>query len=441
MEQGQRTCSARKMNQDCRENVIQVFQSIQDGDIVRGIRSASQRLVFVAPGVSPAVSAALVACLDEGKVDQIMIVLDADEDACRLGYCDALSLQSLSAAATKHRIFIRSHPGLRLGLLLADEDVLIWTPTPLMFEAPRGATETNGIRLTPHTLSALPAALGVALDEPWEDAEIGTSELQLATIAITCAAIKAAPPAPFDVTRIARVFSTKFQFVETVLRGAELTKREIRLDSLIVNSDVPEELQSLLQTTVQPFITDADKLVKVPILFDGEPAYTRAGEAMTRATTQAEIHSYWSDLTAKYVINLPGFGKIIRQTDKPGFEAGKAAFEIVLKAWVDGFRLLVKADHSARVGRMVNLIEQRMTRAPENQRLERPAIERLVREGLDNLRVIEPSVKVVFKNITVESARDKEFVDVLRKAVPEREFKDWFHIFDAAPMVQLEPTP
>jgi len=370
-----------------------------------------------------------------------MIVLDADEDACRLGYCDAPSLESLSAAATKRGIPIRSQPGLRLGLLMSDAEVLIWTPTPLMFEASRGATETNGLRLTPHTLKALPAALGVDPQTPRTHAEIGTLELDHTTIATTSAAIKAAPPAPFDVTRIARVFSTKFQFIETVLRGAELTKREMRLDSLIVNSDAPEELQPLLHTTVQPFNTDADKAVKVPILIDGEQAYNKAGVAMTKPTTQAEIRCYWSQLTDKYIINLPGFGRIIRQADKPEFEAGKAAFEIVLKAWVDGFQELVKGDHDARVARVVNLIEQRMTRASEHQRLERPAIVSLVRKGLDNLRVIEPSVKVVFKNITVESARDKEFLDVLRKAVPEKELKDWFHIFNAAPMVQLELTP
>jgi len=49
-------------------------------------------------------------------------------------------------------------------------------------------------------------------------------------------------------------------------------------------------------------------------------------------------------------------------------------------------------------------------------------------------------VRVVYKNITVESTRDKEFLEVLRKAVHEQELEGWFHIFDAAPMVQTNPN-
>ena len=176
-------------------------------------------------------------------------------------------------------------------------------------------------------------------------------------------AIKAAPPAPFNLSRLTRVFSSKYQFIETVLRGAELTRREMRLESLIVNSDAPQELQPLLHTTVQPFNTDADKAVDVPVLVNGEQAFNRAGKALTVPTTQSEIRNYWSKLTDRDIVNLPGFGKIIRHSDKVKFEEGKAAFEIVLKDWVKGFQELVKGDHDQRVQRVVTLIGQRMQRA------------------------------------------------------------------------------
>lgn len=420
---------------------MQVFQSIRDEEVVRCIEAATSRVVYVAPGVSTPIATALVACLTGGKVRQIAIVLDADEDACRLGYCDVAALEVLSAAAKRRGVAIRTEAGLRLGLLMSDADVLIWTPTPLMFEAPRGAAETNGLHLTAQTLVELPLALGVDPESAPDDAEIGVAILAPEEIARVSAAIKAAPPAPFDVTRLARVFSTKFQFIETELRGAALTKREMRLDSLIANADAPEGLQGLLQTTVQPFNTEADKAVDVPVMVAGEQAFNRAGQPLTKPATQAEIHGYWAELTGKYVINLPGFGKIIRQTDKASFEAGRADFETVLKAWVVGFQELVKGDHDTRVNRVVDLIEQRMTRATAQQRMKRADIAALVRKGLDNLRVIAPSVKVVFKNITVESTRDKEFLDVLRKAVPEKDLKDWFHFFSAAPMVQPAGNP
>ena len=76
-----------------------VFQSIQDEDLVRNIKSAARRVVFFAPGVSEVVSKALITCMQDDRVGQIMVVLDGDEESCRLGYCDASSLDQLFAVA------------------------------------------------------------------------------------------------------------------------------------------------------------------------------------------------------------------------------------------------------------------------------------------------------------------------------------------------------
>ena len=140
---------------------MQVFRSIQDDDLVRGIGSATRRVVFLAPGVSAAVGKALESCLARHPVPQIMIVLDADEETCRLGYCDAPSVEMLSMAATKRGVPVRQQRGIRIGLLMADDEILVWTPTPQTFEAPRGVDEPNGLLFTQETLKRLPEALGV----------------------------------------------------------------------------------------------------------------------------------------------------------------------------------------------------------------------------------------------------------------------------------------
>jgi hypothetical protein len=295
---------------------MRVFRSIRDDDVVRSIAGATRRLVFVAPGVSAAVAKALETCLTARNIPQIVIILDADEESCRLGYCDAPSLQSLSAAATKRGFPVRRQRGIRIGLLMADDEVLVWAPAPLMFEAPRSDDEPNGLLFTQETLQRLPEALGVDPEHPAAKVRDRCRAPAHEEVAKVVAAIKAAPPAPFDLSRLSRVFSSKFQFIETVLRGAELTKREMRLDSLIVNSDAPEELQPLLHTTVQPFNTDADKAVDVPVLVNGEQAFNKAGEKpLTVPTTQTEIRNYWNKLTRRYavqyIINLPGFGRAL----------------------------------------------------------------------------------------------------------------------------------
>lgn len=418
---------------------MHVFQSIQDADVIRCIAGATKRVVYVAPGLSSDVGAALQRRMKQGDLHQIVIILDADEETCRLGYCDAAALENLSMAAAALNISIRRQPGLRLGLLVADDQVLAWAPAPLMFEAERTRQEPNGLVISSENLSALLGSPGIEPDGSMARIETGTQLLTTEEVAHVVKAIKEAPPAPFNLSRLSRVFSAKFQFIETVLRGAELTRREMRLDSLIINADAPDALRPLLQTTIQPFTTDADKTIEVPVLVNCEQAYRKNGEPITKPTSQTEVHGYWTELMDRYVVNLPGYGKIIRQTDKVNFEAGKKAFVEVLTAWVTGFRELVKVDHEKRVSRIVALIEQRMQSASQSARRDSKTIEELVRKGLDNLRVIAPEAKVVYKNITVESTKDEEFLNTLRKVVPAKELDGWFHIFDAAPMVQVSP--
>ena len=186
-----------------------VFTSIQDDDLVRSIAKAATRLVYVAPGVSQVVADAIKKQLQGKHLKQIAIVIDGDEECCRLGYCDAVALQSLNTAAQGQNIALRRHAGLRLGLLMADDEVLIWTPTPLMFEAPRSEAEPNGLMLTPQTLQELPRALGVDPKTTPEQVEVGTVLVVKEELAKVVEAIKAAPPAPFDLSRLSRVFSAK----------------------------------------------------------------------------------------------------------------------------------------------------------------------------------------------------------------------------------------
>ena len=104
-----------------------VLKSVQDKDVVERTRVAKVRIVYVAPGVSKDVAQALAICTEGKSASQIAIVLDGDEETCRLGCCDAPSLEKLSAAAINGGQ-IRRHAGIRLGLLLSDQVVMIWAP-------------------------------------------------------------------------------------------------------------------------------------------------------------------------------------------------------------------------------------------------------------------------------------------------------------------------
>lgn len=412
---------------------MSTFQSITGEYLAARVRQARERICLVAPGVHDEVSQALIEKMSTGAISSLALVLDGDEECCRLGYCDASALSALSESAARWGVQLRRQPGLRVGLLIVDSELVIWSPTPLMFEAPAADGEPNGV-----VVSSDPVLeLSQAVVPHGGSAEIGTATMAKSDVETVVKAIKAAPPAPFDLTRLSRVFSSKFQFIEATLRGAELIKREIQIDSLVLNSDAPKELRPLLQTKIQPFYGESERAVDVPILVNFEVAYRKDGQVMTRQTTQADIRKYWDDLLDSFIITLPGFGKIIRYSDKNRFENARVAFEQVLKAWVEGFRASVKADHEGRVKKLADLIQVRMEKSEGKDRLDRRAIEDLVRKGLEKLRVIEPEVKVVYKNISVESARDSEFLAVLGNALPEKDLEGWFKVYNAAPMLDL----
>jgi hypothetical protein len=84
---------------------------------------------------------------------------------------------------------IRHHSGIRLGLLMADDDVLFWAPTPLMFEAARAGQESNGPVLTARSVADIAQAVGVGPEGSPEEVQIGTLPLEQSQVVAVAAAI------------------------------------------------------------------------------------------------------------------------------------------------------------------------------------------------------------------------------------------------------------
>jgi hypothetical protein len=258
---------------------------------------------------------------------------------------------------------LRSHPGLRIGLLLADDEVLIWSPTPKAVEDQRHTEQPNGIDLgaavevmgSPTSPGKAPISIAGAGDRagsladvirnavgsddsdvPLANAEIGCETFTPDQVAKTVAALKENPPAPFDLSVKTRVFSTKFQFGAAALRGAAWTTREVTMSSLLLNPDVSEDLQELFETRVRPFSAQANVSVEVPTLVQSQVAYSRDGKPILSPMTQADIEKAWKEILKRYLRRLEGFGWLIYRSEKQAFEATVAAYETVLKEGLQG---------------------------------------------------------------------------------------------------------
>jgi len=90
---------------------MSTFQEVNDASLIKLIGEAQQRVVFVAPGVHQTVAEALGQRLAEVDQLQVTVVIDPDEDVCRIGYGDAKGLELLSSYADRQSFALMAQPG------------------------------------------------------------------------------------------------------------------------------------------------------------------------------------------------------------------------------------------------------------------------------------------------------------------------------------------
>lgn len=186
---------------------MSTFQEVNDASLIKLIGEAQRRVVFVAPGVHQAVAEALGQRLAEIDRLQVTVVIDPDEDVCRIGYGDAKGLELLSSYADRQSFVLMAQPGLRVGVLLVDDVTLVWSPTPRSVEAaPVGnaASPTerspNGLLLGANPGEQLAHAVSAAgTDTLPFDAEVGVEVVTKERVQKTLDGLAKNPPMSISV--------------------------------------------------------------------------------------------------------------------------------------------------------------------------------------------------------------------------------------------------
>src|SRR5207249_11087503 len=115
-------------------NAERTFTNVDDAVLVSLTSNASQRVMFVAPGLRAPVAEALANAMKRLR-GKVTVVLDVDAEVCRLGYGDEKGLQRIKSAAERAGTRLHHQPGVRIGLLIADNDTIVYSPVPLLIEA------------------------------------------------------------------------------------------------------------------------------------------------------------------------------------------------------------------------------------------------------------------------------------------------------------------
>lgn len=238
------------------------FESLTSEKMAALVGKAQRAVCYAGPGLQEAVADALITKAKDIGTELITVCVDFDERVFRMGFGEVSAVENLRAAG----ISVTSRSGLRMGLLVVDDQGYAFAPTALLLEGEKQDSDgMNAIRMHPaqakEAMARLsPAAKAVAMvlaKTAEERTELAAIAVEVVTVPVTDAglevvkrAIVEAPLIKFDVARQVRVYNTYLQYVEVNLKNASIDKRRVTIPaSILALGSGDDELQGRLKST------------------------------------------------------------------------------------------------------------------------------------------------------------------------------------------------
>lgn len=391
-----------------------------DAQVIEFVRSARERLIFVAPAVNQPVAVAIceqAASLGEASTS---VILDTDPEVYRLGYGEPDALQLLEAAAHSSQLILRRQPGLRLCIVIADHRTLIFAPTPQLIEAgPNTGGGANAIYL-----GSPPAALERDLSTDEGRPRIGAEPLTAEDSDRVRRDLQQNPPQQFDIARRMRVFNSYYEFAELELTGVQIDRKQVR---------IPEHLMGVADERTGARLRSHFQLVPEDSKLSG--AHLRKDRDLIADTF---LHS------------VPKFGNLVRRADKPKLEAAVAK----LRQRVDEFKEKLEEQLEASIERsrteLLKALLPAVARKPpkelrfsDGQKPDKETCRRFVERDLGRAfgtatqLISGMDVTLRFKGLTYETLKDEEFLTAVEKAQPPLDVTRLHEEYEAA---KAKPT-
>lgn len=361
---------------------------LDERHIIAYLMRAREKIRFVGPGMLIGPAQVVANLWPKLGPRAIEIVLDADSDPCRLGYCDGEALRILSDAASEMGVQIQWQPGIRLCVLEVDQEQFIFAPTPRLVEGPRGSSAELEFSL----------AQGESLERRIiAPSNSGPRPLDESTVLDVTYELHSNPPQPFDLARQVRVLSTQIQFVEFHLQGGALSRKRVPVPPDLLGLGSDPITQELLRASFR-LLTAEDET---------------SGQSLTVKKEEIE---------REFLITIPNYGKVILRSNRADFD--DAVNE--LEEDIHEFRQSAESKLEEALQRnCAELIARLLPAAKANlptrwrSRLGANPTESEIRARLesdlkaafgsarDHLSDIH--VRLLYKDVTVEMLKDKDF--------------------------------
>jgi hypothetical protein len=396
-----------------------------DDSICNLIHSANHRLVFLAPALHEKVAQALASQWDKLGADRVSVILDLDAEVFRLGYGELSALKLLEETATRLGTMIQRQPGIRIGLIVADEVTLIYSPTPLLIEAgptkpdPSRPSTPNAIRLD-HTPQRIVAEVGHG-EEGRKDQKIGLDKAKAADVAKVEVDLKQNPPQPFDITRKVRVFNAAFEFVDFELSGTSIDQMTV---------PIPKYLSGIRDRQTREQLRTSFRLVP--------QGHKLSGEHLTKDRNL---------IAKKFLHNITKFGTVVLRSRKNDFQREVQQLREAVTKFSGEIRAQLAAVMDKNRENLVKSLLPQVKRNPPKEwlksdgtRLDAETLKQFLDGDLRQAfgtadRLIKHmEVRLVFKAVTYELLSNTEFMEAAQKAIPE--LAKLYEEFDAAKAVE-----
>lgn len=417
------------------------FTSANDISIAQLIRKAKKRLVFIGPGLRLPVVEALKDAMNVVPRNGFQIILDVDPEVCRLGYGDIEALELVRKSASQSGIEIRHQPGIRIGLIISDNSTMIYSPTPELIEAGNsGGDKPNAIVLDDPPEDIDNACGGG--DESSEP-EIGGEPVSNEIFEETKKDLEDNPPKPFDVARAERVFNSKLHFVEFEISHYKLSRGKLDIDAKllgVMDSQVVERLTSKYDI----FGRNSDRLETTIPYVDGDGNVD---------SSQDPIPFHENDFDAErrrfketYLIPAGRWGQLILRKNKNDFDKEIKILKKKAELYRDEIKEVLREQLDELVDELFSSLKDFLMKNPpkhwKNKRLGGALSESDARRLFGNdvgksvdqiIRTFNPTISVIFKDVTYETFKDENFKKLLEVQFGEESVKEIFSEYDAAP--------
>lgn len=411
------------------------------------IMAARRRVIYAAPGASPAVAVALVNAHQRLGKDAIAVVLDVSETVCRLGYGEVDAL----AILREKDVPLRHNSGLRIAFLLADDDGFLFTMPPLLVEDSRPADDMpNAVRASREQIDRLVAAIGLGASggkpkRPTPSAvtasarstagtaipEIGTQTARTQDIEAIETAIQANPVEPFDVSRIVQVFSAQIQFFELEIRGTQLKNQTVKLPKDLLTTIKDDETRSRINAAFK--LVSADSAV--------------SGEA---------IHQAGKKLRDEFTRHHPKYGAVVLKADRAELLKRLAALQQMVEDQANAVKARFSQEIEKSIKTLVAAFAPEIKRNPPQQmrkmigpqkvtrQLAEEYLHHVLRDAFPDAETVADAMSIdhVFKDVTWSTLQEESFIKWLREVFPLRqEMKEPFELYSAARQKLVGITP